>query len=189
MGQVRTTCAPAEVLEEATRILRGVEAQLAPHSHPGPYQQTQLKAGPERQGSEAAGKDLQAFFPYSPVIGPLNPMAPPARFDFSEGEMRGEMRLGPVFNGPPGAVHGGVTALVFDELLGCTALANGWGGYTGSLRVRYLKPIPIGARVRLEGRMGEVQGRKAAAHGQMWLNDDLYADAEGVFIQRREPRG
>ena len=186
MEQVRTSRAPAGVLEEATQTLRDLADRLAPHSHPGPYQQTQLDGEPDREGAKEAGKDLRSFFPYSPVIGPRNPMAPPARFHFEDGRIRGEMRLGPVFNGPPGAVHGGVTAMVFDELLGCTALANGRGGYTASLRVQYRKPIPVGERVRLEGGMGAVEGRKASAFGQMWVGEDLCAEAEGLFIQRKE---
>lgn len=189
MERVRTTRAPAEVLDRAVRTLLALDADLEAHSHPGPYQQTQLDASEAHGGEALATVDPQAFFPYSPVIGSRNPMAPPARFEVSDGKILGEVTLGPVFNGPPGSVHGGVTALVFDEVLGCTALANGAGGYTGTLRIRYLKPIPIGAPVRLEGRMGEVEGRKASALGRMWVGDELCAEAEGVFIQRKEPMG
>ena len=189
MERVRTTRAPAEVLDRAARTLRALAADLEPHSHPGPYQQTQLDASEERAWEGLATLDPQAFFPYSPVIGPRNPLAAPARFEVSNGEIHGEVTLGPVFNGPPGSVHGGVTALVFDEVLGCTALANGFGGYTGTLSVRYLKPVPIGEPLRLEGRMGEIDGRKAVARGQMWVGDVLCAEAEGVFVQPRQPMG
>ena len=189
MERVRTTRAPAEVLDRAVLGLRALDAELEAHSHPGPYQQTMLDASEDDGGEGLAAVDPEAFFPYSPVIGARNPMAPPVRFEVSDGKILGEVTFGPVFNGPPGSVHGGVTALVFDEVLGCTALANGAGGYTGTLRIRYLKPIPIGAAVRLEGCMGKVDGRKASAHGQMWVGDELCAEAEGLFIQRKEPMG
>lgn len=62
--------------------------------------------------------DPAEFFPYSPVIGPLNAVAPPVTFDFDGEEMHASHIFDAPYNGPPTAVHGGVIALVFDELLG-----------------------------------------------------------------------
>ena len=42
MERVRTTRAPAEVLDRAVLGLRALDAELEAHSHPGPYQQTML---------------------------------------------------------------------------------------------------------------------------------------------------
>ena len=54
------------------------------------------------------------------------------------------------YEGPPGCVHGGVIALVFDELLGAANIAAGSPGMTGTLTIRYREPTPIRTEIRLE---------------------------------------
>jgi acyl-coenzyme A thioesterase PaaI-like protein len=71
-----------------------------------------------------------------------------------------------VYEGPPGAVHGGIVAAYLDEILGGAALrATGRPSVTGELTVRYVQPVP--AETPLLGR-----GRLVANHGR-------YVDVEG----------
>jgi acyl-coenzyme A thioesterase PaaI-like protein len=116
-------------------------------------------------------------------VGPLNPIAPPVEMLIGEdGVVRGEVTLTEVFNGPPwDLTHGGVVAMIFDELLGVAGITVG-GGFTGRLTVRYRKPTPIGRPLRLEARVVHRQGRKITAHGTMHDGDVLTAEAEGLFI-------
>lgn len=71
-----------------------------------------------------------------------------------------------VYEGPPGAAHGGIVAAYLDEILGGAAVrATGKISVTGELTVRYVRPVPT--ETPLLGR-----GRLVADHGR-------YVDVEG----------
>jgi len=109
---------------------------------------------PDTTDEAAAGGSLdpEEFFPYSPLVGRLNPISPPIRMWRASGASKGEVHGSAVFrsayNGPPGSVHGGVLAATFDELLGATAVVNGLGAFTGTLSVVYKSFTPFGAKGR-----------------------------------------
>src|ERR671931_1865577 len=71
-----------------------------------------------------------------------------------------------VYEGPPGAAHGGIVAAYLDEILGGAVVrATGKIVVTGELTVRYVRPAPT--ETPLLGR-----GRLVADHGR-------YMDVEG----------
>ena len=82
-------------------------------------------------------------------------------------------------------MHGGIIALVFDELLGCTALVNRVGAFTGTLTIRYGAITPLERPIELEGRITGQEGRKVFARGTMHCDGALTAEAEGIFIQAK----
>jgi acyl-coenzyme A thioesterase PaaI-like protein len=97
----------------------------------------------------------------SPVSGRLNPIAPPVEMRAQpDGSVRCEFTLSAVYEGPPGFVHGGVSALILDQLLGSAAAANGTPGMTATLDLRYRRPTPYGVPLAAEARTVRVEGRK-----------------------------
>jgi acyl-coenzyme A thioesterase PaaI-like protein len=86
------------------------------------------------------------------------------------------------YEGPPGYVHGGWIALAFDELLGMSNIATGNPGMTGRLTVRYLRPTPLHRPARLRGRTERVEGRRVTARGELFVDDVLTAECEGLFV-------
>jgi acyl-coenzyme A thioesterase PaaI-like protein len=179
---VRRTSASGETADEALAALERAAALLEPHAHPGPWAQRALAF----EGALApigAPRDFTAFFPYSPLIGSRNPLAPPAQFEIRDGRVHGRVTFGAPYVGPPASVHGGVIAALFDELLGCANLANEVGGMTGTLRVQYRAPTPADEELRLEGWVEKIEGRKIFARGTIHHGDTLTAEADGVFIQ------
>jgi acyl-coenzyme A thioesterase PaaI-like protein len=71
-----------------------------------------------------------------------------------------------VYEGPPGAAHGGIVAAYLDEILGGAVVhATGKIAVTGELTVRYLRPAPT--ETPLLGR------------GRLVANHDRYVDVEG----------
>lgn len=126
--------------------------------------------------------DPAAFFPYSPVLGALNPISPMAQFTVIENGIQGTVTLGAPYNGPPGSVHGGVIALVLDELLGSTTLASGVGGFTGTLSIRYNAQVPLDTELELHGWVDRKDGRKTFAVGEIRLAGEVLSRAEGIFI-------
>jgi acyl-coenzyme A thioesterase PaaI-like protein len=86
------------------------------------------------------------------------------------------------YQGPPGHVHGGFVAAMFDEALGLTQSLSGQPGMTGTLTVRYRKPTPLNTELRLEGRILRVEGRKIFTAAQLRAGETLTAEADAVFI-------
>jgi hypothetical protein len=134
------------------------------------------------------GAEAQEYFPTSPVIGWCNPLAPPVEVQVVDGrdggfrEIAGTAWFDYPYEGPPTCVHGGVIAETFDELLGASLLAAGLPGMTGTLTIRYRKPTPLRAELRLEARCLRQEGRKVFAWGAIHHGDTMTAEAEGVFI-------
>ena len=180
ISHLRKTKAPADLLREAERQLLEISARLEAFDHPGPYAQGALDIGEGSFGPNV--DDPGAFFPYSPVIGARNPIAPQIEFQVRDGELHAEHRFDAPWCGPPTAVHGGVIALVFDELLGCTNVVNQVGGFTGTLQVRYRALTPLGEPIRMRGWIDRRDGRKTFTKGTMHSGDALCAEAEGIFI-------
>ncbi|MGZ4676288.1 MAG: PaaI family thioesterase [Acidimicrobiia bacterium] len=123
------------------------------------------------------------YLPRSPLVGTMSPLAAP--FDWTptaDGvEMRGVFHA--AYEGPPGYVHGGWIALTFDELLGMGNIAAGHPGMTGRLTVRYVKPTPLHRPTFLRGWVDRVDGRRIVSRGEMWVDDVLTAEAEGLFVK------
>jgi acyl-coenzyme A thioesterase PaaI-like protein len=123
------------------------------------------------------------FFPTSPVIGFANPLSPPVEITVVDGEVRGRVTFGYPYEGPPTCVHGGVIAMVFDELLGAANIVGGYPGMTGTLTVRYLKPTPLRTELRIVARCEGKEGRKIRTKGWIYAGDVVTAEAEGIFIE------
>ncbi|MBB5133273.1 acyl-coenzyme A thioesterase PaaI-like protein [Thermocatellispora tengchongensis] len=121
------------------------------------------------------------------VIGSGNPFALPLVIEpdpsTGEGGVRADVTFRPIHEGPPGSVHGGVSALIMDHLLGHAAALAGRGGFTGTLTLRYVRRVPYGeplaataAVARTEGRKTWVEGRIADQAGTVLV------EATGLFI-------
>ena len=122
------------------------------------------------------------LFPFSPMIGLYSPIAAPIRCELRDGGVAGQATFGAAYEGPPGCVHGGIIAGLFDELLGVANIAAGVGAMTGTLTVVYRSPTPLYTELRLEGRVHEMDGRKVHTRGTLHAGDRLCAEAEGIFI-------
>lgn len=181
IDRVRRSAASPATMQEATAALEAVAERLLADGHPGPY----MQRGLEWQGELGPIEhpiDFREFFPYSPLVGPRNPIAPPMEFRVEEDRLYGRVTFGAAYVGPPGSVHGGVIAAAFDELLGSANLARGVGGMTGTLTVRYREPTPALQPIDLAGWVERVEGRKVFTRGEMRHEGRLTAEAEGIFI-------
>jgi acyl-coenzyme A thioesterase PaaI-like protein len=102
--------------------------------------------------------------------------------DVFDGVVRGTTNLDLVYEGPPGCVHGGYIAHLFDCLMGQHNLNVGIPGMTGTLTVRYRRPTPLHANLQLEARTERASGRKIVTRAQVVAGNELTAEAEGLFI-------
>jgi acyl-coenzyme A thioesterase PaaI-like protein len=121
--------------------------------------------------------------PYSPVIGPANPIAPPLVVTALEDRtVIGECTMQPIHEGPPGAIHGGWVATLLDQLLGHASAASGNRGFTAELTVRYRRPTPYGVPLALRGRTDGVDGRRVYTSAEIVVDDIVTAQAKGLFL-------
>jgi uncharacterized protein (TIGR00369 family) len=117
------------------------------------------------------------------VTGEANPVAPPIKIATTPGgTARTEFTLGPVYQGPPGAVHGGVCAAILDSLLGSAAAAWGRPGMTARLTLSYLRPTPLGVPLVAEAWIRGVERRTTIVDGRI-LNQrgEVTVEATGEF--------
>lgn len=184
VAHVRKTGAPPALLKRVTEEATALAEALAPYDHPGPYAQARLVI--DNEPFESGRTDPAQFFPYSPVVGPLNPVAPPVALKRVGEELHGEHVFDAPYNGPPTAVHGGVIALTFDELLGAVGVINDVAGFTGELTVRYRALTPIGLPIKMRGWIDRTEGRKTWIRGTFHDGDTLCAEATGLFIRPKE---
>ena len=115
------------------------------------------------------------------VIGIRNAVAPPMRPVHESGIVWAEVDLGAAYEGPPGLVHGGVTALLLDHLMGETASAHTRTTFTGTLTIRYRRGTPLGP-IRLEGRISGEEGRKVFVAATVQDAEGVTVEADGIFV-------
>jgi acyl-coenzyme A thioesterase PaaI-like protein len=103
-----------------------------------------------------------------------------------DGTVLSHLRCDSEHEGGPGVAHGGWTAGILDELVGHVPLLHGQLAVTGTLSVRFLKPVPIEepllGRAVLERREGSrwfVRATLALASSGAEL-----AIGEGVLVER-----
>ena len=124
----------------------------------------------------------------NPVVGLRNPAAPPVVVERDpSGRAWSSFHLGAAFEGPPGLVHGGVSAMVLDQLLGEATGAGGKPGMTGTLTLRYRRGTPLGD-LRGEAWIERSEGIKTWAKGHLMDADGVTVEAEGLFILPRWAR-
>jgi acyl-coenzyme A thioesterase PaaI-like protein len=122
------------------------------------------------------------------VVGLRNAVAPPLHIDReSTGRVSSGFHLGAAYEGPPGLVHGGVSALVLDQLLGEAAGAGGRPGMTASLTLTYRRATPLGD-LRGEAWIERTEGIKTWARGRLSDTEGITVEAEGLFILPRWAR-
>jgi acyl-coenzyme A thioesterase PaaI-like protein len=123
------------------------------------------------------------YLPRSPVTGEAHPAAPPLvpSWDPETGILTATGTLSAAYEGPPGFAHGGVLAMLFDEVIGMGNIAAGNPGMTASLTVRYLRPTPIHRPLDIRAWVDRAEGRRIHARGECIVDGIVTATAEGTF--------
>ena len=173
-----TTTVPAAEVRAAAELVRQVTERLAVARRPA----SQLPA----LDDVATGRRV-----FSPVdrrgqrAGPAagRPPAPATG-------VVGEATLGVAYEGPPGFVHGGMSALLMDQVLGAAAAAAGLWGMTAHLELDYRGAAAAGDDAGA-ARPGwpRTTGRKSRhhRHHRRWPTtpDQVLVEARGVFVLPR----
>ncbi|WP_205473351.1 PaaI family thioesterase [Nocardioides sp. SYSU D00038] len=124
------------------------------------------------------------------VVGLRNACAPPLVIDHdpsANGDVWSEFHLGAAYEGPPTFVHGGVSALILDQMLGEAAGAGGRPGMTATITMTYRRPTPLGD-LRAKAWIDRVEDHKTWARGHIEDAEGVTVEAEGLFVLPRWAR-
>ncbi len=171
---VTTTVAAAEV-RAAAGLVRQATERLAVARRPS----SQLTA----LDDVATGRRV-----VNPVTGIGSALAPPLVVRRDGDGVAAEVTLGVAYEGPPGFVHGGMSALFMDQLLGSAAAAAGLWGMTAHLELDYRGPLPLETPLAMRAHVAESAGRKSVITGTIALAeapDRVLVEARGVFVLPR----
>lgn len=169
-----STIVPAAELREAAAGIRALTAPLAAHPRP-------------RDELPAVDDMTRALRVFNPVVGVGSAIAAPLdiRPDPEGGGVLARAVLGQRFEGPPTYLHGGISALLMDQVLGFAAIVADRWGMTVDLDVRYRRPVPLHTPLRLTGRVAAAEGRRTTVVGAITTDEAPEAalvEATAIFV-------
>ena len=127
------------------------------------------------------------FDPFSIAGGELHPSAIGLSYvKDSEDSVIGTGIIDPMFAGPPERVHGGIQALIIDEVMGALNRMRGRQAFTAYLKVDYRGPAPLGVPITFRAWLDSVDGRKIKLLGSGDGPEGRFMEAEGLFIERED---
>lgn len=108
------------------------------------------------------------------------------RSSSSDNAVRGVVKLGGNLDGHPGVVHGGILALLVDDVLGFGFYAMGISmAMTANLNMNYVAPVPANTEIIIDASLERQEGRKL-----FWTvivsdandPDHVYCNATSLYI-------
>jgi uncharacterized protein (TIGR00369 family) len=103
----------------------------------------------------------------------------------SDGWLEAEYTAPEYYSGPPGVVHGGIQAVLLDEVLGMSIHANADGEdfniVTADFRLRYRRPVPAETPLMIRGHIARVEEPSYFLEGEI-------VDPDGAVLTQAEAR-
>ena len=91
------------------------------------------------------------------------------------------------FDGHPGYLHGGIIATLLDEAMSKAVRANGQTSMTRKMEVEYLRPVPSGVPLRIEGRVVRNEPASIGPKPAVLIRKaSVLAEGNGLFIEVSE---
>lgn len=180
---------PSPVMARTVAALRRAMKAIY-HVHPEHNDETiaasaeQLTESLIAAGTLPLGQESDVRYTRNPITGSMNPIAPPAEYEYLDNGIRGTVRFHEGYQGPPACVHGGYVAALLDDVLGRTRHLTGRNCVTGSLNITYKRPTPINADLEVSATISEILERKFIVTGEITYDGEVTARAEGVFVFR-----
>jgi hypothetical protein len=167
-GLLRRVTSLLQALEdeepEVDRLIADLEQAEAALSHLVP-------ADPTPRVGAASDGDGRLYLDHARHVGAYNPGVPEYSIAVEGDRAEGTVAFPLAYEGPPGCVHGGFLALLFDCVVQHHNCDVGVAGKTTALTLRYRRPVPLLAPLRfeLDREMGEHRIRSV---GRLLRADD-----------------
>lgn len=158
--------APSPIVAELIALLERAEASLA----------AQAPADPRPRVGAGAPAEGRVYLDHSRDVGRYNPAFPVYSLEVDGDRASGRVAFPVLYEGPPGLVHGGFLALLFDLVIQHHNCDAGQAGKTARLELRYHAPTPLLAELRFDVER-RVEGRRIESTARLWHGDVLCASA------------
>ncbi|MFZ4515227.1 MAG: PaaI family thioesterase [Acidimicrobiia bacterium] len=165
--------------------LERVARELEPHTKSSRYEDPEVATAAAYERGGAALHEDHELFRTHPLVGRWHPLAPPLKMRSLHPVPVAEVTYGVAYEGMPGLVHGGFIALAFDYITVLTAFLHDAAGVTGSLQVKYRRPVPLGVVLEYSAEPVRTSGRSMIVRGRLDGPDGLCAEAETLVITPR----
>lgn len=110
-------------------------------------------------------------------------------FRAPDGSVAASPTVSSAFDGHPGYLHGGIIATLLDEAMSKSVRALGRSAMTRKLEIEYLRPVPSGAPLRIEGSIVRSENRKHFAQARILdAAGTALASGTGLFIEISEKK-
>lgn len=161
----RAVDAPDEVITEAANQLEKLSALLAPYD-------ADEWAAPSGRRMDLPMRGNVLTIPMSARRG-------------DDGRVHGWARFTRFHLGRNGAVHGGSLGMLFDTVLGLTAvlLTGSRRQRTAYLKIDYRNIVPIEKELQFDAGVDKVDGRKIFVSGRLTDGDTLLTQADALFVR------
>lgn len=118
------------------------------------------------------------------VCGPSNPIGLHLEFRIEDDICRSEFTPGRDHCGYDNVTHGGIVFSILDDVMANWLFLKGLKAYTAKCDIRYKDSLPIGQKVRLEGKCIKQRGRLTVMKGTMTRLDtgQVVAECEASFM-------
>jgi acyl-coenzyme A thioesterase PaaI-like protein len=116
------------------------------------------------------------------VGGLSHPVAPQLVMAVDGDCATGEVVVGPLFQGGPGLVHGGIIALLIDHAMGCVAARPDRPAMTARLTVRYRRPTPLAVPLTVSVCLERSEGRQLHLSASIVAEGEVTVEADGLFL-------
>src|SRR5262249_38658021 len=132
---VATTALDVASLDEITGAIEALAERLAAETEDDAYSGVLVLPVDESRP--------ETLMPLNPIVGRCSPVRPDVEMRCVNGEVRGAASFTRRFVGPPGHAHGGISAMLADQLVSVAPMAVGVHTVTKSLNMRYVRALPL----------------------------------------------
>jgi uncharacterized protein (TIGR00369 family) len=114
-----------------------------------------------------------------------NPQGMKLKFSLDEDTRQAvcHFKLSRRYTGPPGHSHGGIIATILDEAMGKVNKFRNVLALTGSMEIKYLRPVPLGQALTVTAHEQRVDGRRHINAAEIKNEKgEVLASSTGTFI-------
>ena len=118
------------------------------------------------------------------ACGPENPVGLKLKFSIEPGSGRAVCKttLADHFSGWKGAAHGGIITTLLDETMVYACSSTGVFTVTGTITVKFHRPVPVSREITITGEVDEKRERHIKTSGKISYQGKILANAHAVLI-------
>ncbi len=105
-----------------------------------------------------------------------------------DGNVKGSFFVAKDYQDNTGSCHRGIILTLLDSVMVHTMLQRNIKGLTGTLDVKFVKPIPVGTKVNLLAKISGIQKNLYITVGKVYIGEEVFAEGKGKFLKVAEDK-